>query len=94
MNAGISSPELVHLAYRLLNQDTYYDKMDLLLCANVAAYEDGRGRMMAKKQIFKAGFIMVTGPTDSQTLFHGLRGCALENNHLCLCQVDLIERGK
>jgi hypothetical protein len=39
MNAGISSSDLVHLVYRLLKQDTYYDKMDLLLHANGAAYE-------------------------------------------------------
>lgn len=33
MNAYISSSDLVHLASRLLKQDTYYDKMDLLLRA-------------------------------------------------------------
>jgi len=50
--------------------------------------------MMAKKQIFKAGFIKVTGPTDSRTLFHGMRGCDLENNRLWSCQVNLVEREK
>jgi hypothetical protein len=39
MNAGISSHDLVYQACRLLKQDTYYDKMDLFLSANVAAYE-------------------------------------------------------
>jgi len=39
MSAGITSPDLVHLAYRLLKQDTYYDKMDLFLRVNVAVYE-------------------------------------------------------
>jgi hypothetical protein len=39
MNASISSYELVHLAYRLLKQDAYYDKMDLFLRANVVAFE-------------------------------------------------------
>ena len=39
MNASISSYGLVHLAYRFLKQDTYYDKMDLFLRANGAAYE-------------------------------------------------------
>ena len=39
MNAGISLFDLVHLAYRLMKQDTYYDKMDLFVRANVAAYE-------------------------------------------------------
>lgn len=39
MNADTSSSDLVHLAYRLLKQDSYYDKMDLFLRANVAAYE-------------------------------------------------------
>jgi len=49
---------------------------------------------MAKKKVFKAGFIKAIGPTDSKTLFHGLRGCALENNHLCPCQINLTEREK
>lgn len=31
--------DLVQLAYRLLKQDSYYKKMDLLLCVNIAAYE-------------------------------------------------------
>lgn len=39
MNAIISSYDLVHLVYRLLKQDSYYDKMGLFLCANIAAYE-------------------------------------------------------
>jgi len=39
MNDSTSSSELVHLAYRLLKQDTYYDKMDLFMRANVVAYE-------------------------------------------------------
>jgi len=65
-----------------------------LLWKDLSLTEDERGRMMAKKQIFKAGFIMVTRPIDSKTLFHRLRGCALENNHLCSCQVNLIEREK
>ena len=39
MNASISSSDLVHLACRLLKQDTYYDKMDLFLRVNVAAYK-------------------------------------------------------
>jgi len=39
MNASISSSDLIHLACRLLKQDTYYDKMNLFLSANVAAYE-------------------------------------------------------
>ena len=39
MNAGSSSSDLVQLAYRLLKQDAYYDKMDLFLRANVAAYK-------------------------------------------------------
>jgi len=39
MNASTSSYDLVHRVYRLLKQDTYYDKMDLFLRANVAAYE-------------------------------------------------------
>jgi len=50
--------------------------------------------MIAKKQLFKAGLIKVTWSTDSKTLFHGLRGCALENNRLYSCQVNLIEREK
>ncbi|MBW1737251.1 MAG: hypothetical protein JRJ69_06770 [Deltaproteobacteria bacterium] len=33
MNNDISSPDLIHLPYRLLMQDTYYDKMDLFLRA-------------------------------------------------------------
>lgn len=41
MNAGTSSSDLVHLAYRLLNQYPYYDKVDLSLHANVTAYEVG-----------------------------------------------------
>ena len=39
MNAGTSSSDLIHLAYRLLKQDIYYDKMDMFQRANVAAYE-------------------------------------------------------
>ena len=39
MNAQTSSHELVRRAYRLLKQDTYYDKMDLFRRANLAAYE-------------------------------------------------------
>jgi len=39
MNTNTPSSRLVHLAYRLLKRDTYYDKMDLFLRANVAAYE-------------------------------------------------------
>lgn len=39
MNAGISSYDLVPQVYHLLKQDTYYDKKDLFLRANVAAYE-------------------------------------------------------
>jgi hypothetical protein len=40
MNAGTSSSDLIHLvAYRLLKQDSYCDKMDLFLSGNVAAYE-------------------------------------------------------
>lgn len=41
MNAGTSSSDLIHLAYRLVKQDTYYDKMDLFLRANVTAYKVG-----------------------------------------------------
>ena len=33
MNASISSYDLVHLAYLLLKEDTYYNKMDLFLRA-------------------------------------------------------------
>jgi len=39
MNARTPSSELVAHAYRLLKQDTYYDKMDLFLRANLADYE-------------------------------------------------------
>lgn len=39
MNANTSSSELVHQAYRLLKQETYYDKMNLFLRANVATYK-------------------------------------------------------
>ena len=39
MNASISSSDLVHQAYSLLKQDTYYDKMDLFLRAVAAVYE-------------------------------------------------------
>ena len=39
MNASKTVSDLVRTAYRLLKQDTYYDKMDLFLLANVAAYE-------------------------------------------------------
>ncbi len=39
MNSSISSSDLVHLAYRLLKQDTYYGKMELFLRANGAANE-------------------------------------------------------
>ena len=39
MNAQTSSSDLVQDAYRLLKQDAYYDKMDLFLRANLAAYE-------------------------------------------------------
>ena len=39
MNANISSPALVHLAYHLLKQDTNYDQMDLFLGVNIVAYE-------------------------------------------------------
>lgn len=39
MNGNISSYDLVRKAYRLLNQDAYYDNMDLLLRANAAAYK-------------------------------------------------------
>lgn len=39
MNSGTSSSDLLHLAYRLLKQDAYYDKMDLFLRANIATYE-------------------------------------------------------
>ncbi len=39
MKTGISSSDLVHMAYRLLKEDTYYDKKDLFLRVNVAAYE-------------------------------------------------------
>ena len=38
-DSSMPSSDLVQLTYRLLNQDTYYDKMDLFLRANVAAYE-------------------------------------------------------
>ncbi len=31
MNAGTCSSDLIHLAHRLLKQDTYYDKMELFL---------------------------------------------------------------
>ncbi len=49
---------------------------------------------MAKKDVFKAGFMKVSGPTDSKTLFHKLRGCVPENKRLWSCQVNLIEREK
>jgi hypothetical protein len=49
---------------------------------------------MAKKQVFKAGLIKVTGSTDSKALFHGLHGCAPENYRLWSCQGNLIEREK
>jgi hypothetical protein len=40
MNAGISSSGLVRqAAYRLLKQDADYDKMNLFLHANIAAYK-------------------------------------------------------
>jgi len=39
MNTVTSSSNFVFQAYRLLKQDSYYDKMDLFLRANVAAYE-------------------------------------------------------
>jgi len=39
MNASISSSDLIYLAFRLLKQDIYYDKRDLFLSVNVAAYE-------------------------------------------------------
>ena len=39
MKAGMSSSDSVDLVYRLLKQDTDYDKLDLFLRANVAAYE-------------------------------------------------------
>ena len=39
MNASRTSSDLVHLPYRLLKHDFYYDKMYLFLRANVAAYE-------------------------------------------------------
>jgi len=39
MNASIYSYGLVHQAHRLLKQDTYYDRMDLFLSANVTAYK-------------------------------------------------------
>jgi len=38
-NSSRSSSDLVHHAYRLLKQDTYYDKRDLFLRANVGGYE-------------------------------------------------------
>lgn len=38
-DSSIPSSDLVQLAYRPLKQDTDYDKMDLFLRANVAAYE-------------------------------------------------------
>jgi len=37
MNASISLSDLVYLAYRLLKQNSCYNKMDLCLRANVAA---------------------------------------------------------
>jgi len=39
MNAGTSSSELLNTSYRLLKQDTHYNKMGLFLRANVATYE-------------------------------------------------------
>lgn len=39
MNSRTPSSDLVQHAYRLLKQDSYYDKMDLFLRANFAAYE-------------------------------------------------------
>lgn len=39
MNADTSSSELVLLVYHLLKKYFYYDKMDLFLRANVAAYK-------------------------------------------------------
>lgn len=39
MNAGVPSFGWVHMAYSLLKQNAYYDKMDLFLRANVTAYE-------------------------------------------------------
>ncbi len=38
-SADTSSSELVNSAYRLLKQDSYYDKMQLFLRENIAAYE-------------------------------------------------------
>jgi len=35
-DSSIPSSDLVQLAYRLPKQDTYYDKMDMFLRANVA----------------------------------------------------------
>ena len=37
--SSVPSFNLVQLAYRLLKQDTDYDKMDLFLRVNIAAYE-------------------------------------------------------
>ena len=39
MNAATSSADLISMAYGLLKKDSYYDKMDLFLRANVVAYE-------------------------------------------------------
>ncbi|MCK4236374.1 MAG: hypothetical protein KAX38_04595 [Candidatus Krumholzibacteria bacterium] len=40
MNANTPLSRLVHLAYRLLKQESYYDKMDLFLHANITDYEE------------------------------------------------------
>lgn len=57
MNAGTYSSDLIHLAYRLLKQDTYYDKMDLFLCANVAAYEESATFQQRQDTSFAEGRI-------------------------------------
>jgi|AntAceMinimDraft_16_1070373.scaffolds.fasta_scaffold02772_4 hypothetical protein len=48
--------------------------------------------MTPQKQVFKAGSLKVLAVSRPKVLFHGLRGRALENNHLCpRCQVNMIE---
>lgn len=48
MKASIFSSDLVHLAYRLLKQDTYYDKMDLFLKAQGVESRGGRPTHLTK----------------------------------------------
>lgn len=79
---------------RKIPQKILQEDSKILMWYDQAVTRTGGGDMMAKKQVFKPGLIKVTGPTDSKSLFHGLRGCVLENNRLWSCQVNLIEREK